>query len=177
MGFLGKLSKALHGSGVHVDLSAPPMLDLRQPALAATVMLTARDEPKTVTEVTLALVMEVTTQVDGYDADGDYDPQTQTDTEDLLWVSSRDGWALQPGVPVQVPFNVALNGPGIAAMAASGTVGARMMAMMNDPMMMQSFFEQTSFQLQARATVEGSHLHPGARQRISIAGAAGGMLM
>lgn len=173
MGFLNKLAKGLHGSGVHVDISGPAMATFNQPPFSAIVTLTAKDEPKVVREVRLSLVMETTAEVSGTDADGNYDPSTTTNTEELLWLVNTQVCTLAPGVPVQVPFEVPLNGPGIMAMAANGMVNARMNALMNDQSTVQGFFESTAFRLEAYATVEGSHLHPRASQTINIAGATG----
>lgn len=150
MGILERLEDAVRGTGVAVAIEMPgtdPSGQIQQ----VRVILTARREPRVVTGIELRVVHRETlenapTIVGARDVEGEW-----SESRTLMSLSNTDRVEVQPGHPVAVPFEVQL---GIMGGDADETVGPF------------SGGREVSggYYLQARVTVEGSHLHPHATE-------------
>ena len=144
MGFLEKLEHLAEGSGVRVQLEILGPADPSGQSLKVQVTLEAKSEPHQVSLVEVG-ISERETGDRGGEADG------EQVWSQMLWSTSVPVNAqLVPGQPLshqlQVPTPEAL--------------GSHSMAARVGQFMAQSY----GYYVQARATVEGSHLHPHAMQ-------------
>lgn len=173
MGLWDKIGHALEGSGVAVAVQSPGQLTPGAPALHVEVMLEAKTEPKTVTNVELALMYEQTYQQEEY-VNGQEQDESHTNRQQIMVLQNPAPITLQPGTPVTVPFDMQVDAMSLQQMSQGsmggfgGGLGGGMGMVMNifDP----QFASQNSFYLEAKATVEGSHLHPKGIQQIYVQG-------
>ncbi len=175
MGLWDKIGHALEGSGVAVAVQSPGQLSPGAPALHVEVTLQAKSEPKMVTNVELALVYAQTVQQEEF-VDGQEQDESRTTRQQILVLQNPSPISLQPGVPVTVPFDMQVDAQSLQQSSQGmmgglgGGFGSGLGMAMNifDP----QFVSQNSFYLEAKATVEGSHLHPHGRQQIYVQGAS-----
>jgi hypothetical protein len=145
MGFLDKLQHLAEGSGVRVQLQIMGPSDAGGQAMNVTVVLEAKSEPRQVSVVEVGI-----SERENVDTNSQ-DPAQEESWTQMLWSTTLPvNASLQPGQPLSFPLQV----PTLPALG-SNTAFARMG---------QFFATSYGYYLQARATVEGSHLHPHAVQ-------------
>jgi hypothetical protein len=174
MGFLDRLEHAVEGSGVSVDIDMQSSMDDQSQQVQ--VILTARHEPRVVTDVELRVVRRETIETNSPSMNMPVPNElSETGSHTILTLSHPARAELQPHQPLAVPFELQLSAILGGAMAGGGGftgggggfVGG---AGRIEPEVSGGYY------LQARATVHGSHLHPQATRRLRQDTASGGWL-
>ena len=159
MGFMDKIKHVLEGSGVAVQVQTMGSSDPSGQVQLVRVTLEAKSEPKAVTNIEISILDEETSEQRSFGDDVDH---TTTQTRTLFEFNQPVQLQLQPGQPVtqdfQIPVAGVLNGAAPSSWGGLGTVLNTVLG------------TSETVILRARATVDGSSLHPHADQVLQRSG-------